>query len=53
MKRVITHPDYSRNKCPLCDVPELDQATLAEHFIIKHMESDSSWFDSLSTMDPT
>lgn len=28
---VITYPDYSQNKCPLCDIPDLDHVTLAEH----------------------
>ena len=54
--RVITYPDYSPNKCPLYDIPELDQVTLAAHLIIKHTRSDSSWctlFDPLITMDPT
>ena len=54
--RVITYPDHATNKCPLCDIPELSQATLAEHFIIEPTKSDSSWntlIDSLTTMDPS
>ena len=52
--RVITYPDYSQNKCPLCDIPDLGHVTLAEHLTIEHTRSDSSWntlFDSLTTMD--
>ena len=40
--RVITYPDHATNKCPLCDILEVSQATLAEHFIIEHTKSDSS-----------
>ena len=54
--RVITYPDHAMSKCPLCDTPKLDQATLAEHFIDEHTKSDTPWntlFDSLTTMDPS
>ena len=54
--RVITYPDYATFKCPLCDIPDLDQVPLAEHLIINHTKSDNSWstlFDSLITMDPS
>ena len=53
--RVITYPDHTTNKCPLCDIPELSQATLAEHFTIEHTKSDSSWntlIDSIHNGNP-
>ena len=54
--RVITYPDHATSKCPLCDMSELDQITLAEHFTDEHTKSDSPWttlIDSLTTMDPS
>ena len=54
--RVITYPDHSPSKCPLCDRADLDKPTLAEHVITNHTKSDNSWctlLDSLTTMDPT
>ena len=54
--RVITYPDHATSKCPLCDMSELDQITLAEHFTNEHTKSDSPWttlIDSLTTMDPS
>ena len=30
--RDITYPDHATRKCSLCDIPKLDQITLAEHF---------------------
>ena len=56
MIRVIAYPGHVVNKkCPVCDISELDQATLAEHFITQHTKSDGSWktlIDSLIGMDP-
>ena len=54
--RVITYPDHSPSKCPLCDRADLDKPTPAEHVITNHTKSDNSWctlLDSLTTMDPT
>ena len=31
--RVITYPDHAITKCPLCNVSQLDQMPLVEHFI--------------------
>ena len=54
--RVITYPDHSPNKCPLCDTADLDKPTLAEHVITNHTKSDNSWSSllaALNSMDPT
>ena len=57
MVRVIAYPGHVVNKkCPVCDISELDQATLADHFITQHTRSDGSWktlMDSLISMDPS
>ena len=53
--RVITYPDYSLTKCPLCDTGNLDKPTLIEHIITNHSNSNTSWsslLDSLCAMDP-
>ena len=53
--RVMAHPDHAKQKCPLCDLDELDQ-NLPEHFMRNHTNSDGTWdtlFDSLITMDPS
>ena len=54
--RVITYPDHSPKKCPLCDTADLDKPTLAEHVITNHTKSDNSWSSllaALNSMDPT
>ena len=53
--RVITYPDHSPRKCPICDIANLDKPTLAEHVISNHTKSNTCWnslLDSLSTMEP-
>ena len=54
--RVITYPDHSPKKCPLCDTADLDKPTLAKHVITNHTKSDNSWSSllaALNSMDPT
>ena len=54
--RVITYPDHSLSKCPLCDTADMDKPTLAKHVITNHTESDNSWctpLESLTAMNPT
>jgi hypothetical protein len=41
--RVITYPDRSPSKCPLCDTPVLDKPILAKHVITNHTKNDNSW----------
>ena len=51
--RVITYPDYARNKCPLCEVAELN-ISLPEHVLSQHTNSTGTWEDlmnSVTTID--
>ena len=41
--RVITYPEYSSRKCPLCDTENLEEPTLVEHVITYHTKSDTRW----------
>ena len=54
--RVISYPDHSSSKCPLCSTTTLDKPSLAEHVISNHTSSDNSWctlLNSLTAMDPS
>ena len=37
--RVITYPEHSSRKCPLCDTENLEEPTLVEHVITYHTKS--------------
>lgn len=54
--RVISYPDHSPSKCPLCSATTLDEPSLAKHVINNHTSSDNSWctlLNSLTAMDPS
>ena len=51
--RIITYPDYTENKCPLCEVTELNHS-LPEHVLSQHTNSTGTREDlmnSLTTID--
>ena len=48
--RVITYPEYSSRKCPLCDAENLDEPTVVEHVITHHTKSDTPWSSLLQTL---
>ena len=48
--RVITYPEHSSRKCPLCDTENLEEPTLVEHVITYHTKSDTPWSSLLETL---
>ena len=48
--RVITYPEPSSRKCPLCDTENLEEPTLVEHVITYHTKSDTPWSSLLETL---
>ena len=53
--RIISYPNHATNKCPKCEVAELDPLSLPAHIIDEHTNSESSWdaiLNSLVSMDP-
>ena len=54
--RIISYPNHATNKCPKCEIAELDPLSLPAHIIDEHTNSGSSWdalLNSLVSMDPT
>ena len=54
--RIISYPNHATNKCPKCEIAELDPLSLPAHIIDEHTNSESSWdalLNSLVSMDPT
>ena len=52
--RVMSYPDYSSSKCPLCSTTTVNELSLAEHVISNHTSSNNSWctlLNSLTAMD--
>ena len=53
--RVITYPDLTTKKCPLCDTKEHECHCLPKPFVTQHTKSEGTWntlLNSLITMDP-
>ena len=54
--RIISYPNHATNKCPKCEIAELDPLSLPAHIIDEHTNSESSWdalLNSVVSMDPT
>ena len=51
--RIISYPNHATNKCPKCEIAELDPLSLPAHIIDEHTNSESALLNSLVSMDPT
>ena len=54
--RIMSYRNHATNKCPKCEIAELDSLSLPAHIIDEHTNSESSWnalLNSLVSMDPT
>ena len=47
--RIISYPNHATNKCPKCEIAELDPLALPAHIVDEHTNSESSWDANLNS----